>query len=168
MTSTGLAPIRRDSARVVLLDEQQRVLLFHGADPDRPEARFWFTPGGGVDPGESPTECALRELREETGLRGVELGPLVWRRRARFSFCGQTYDQREVYFLVRAPSFTVDTSGFTELERRATSGHRWWTLEAMAAESIVVAPAELPVRLAELLRNGPPATPVNLSGAGQS
>ncbi|HTO54778.1 MAG TPA: NUDIX domain-containing protein [Myxococcota bacterium] len=34
----------------------------------------WYTPGGGLDPGEEPAECARRELYEETGL--VPSGPL--------------------------------------------------------------------------------------------
>ena len=34
----------------------------------------WYTPGGGLDPGEEPAECARRELFEETGL--VPSGPL--------------------------------------------------------------------------------------------
>jgi len=41
---------------------------------------WWDMPGGGREPGESPEECLLRELREEFGL---VLGPgeLLWRAR---------------------------------------------------------------------------------------
>jgi 8-oxo-dGTP pyrophosphatase MutT (NUDIX family) len=35
----------------------------------------WYTPGGGLDPGEDPIDCARRELLEETGLRPS--GPLA-------------------------------------------------------------------------------------------
>jgi 8-oxo-dGTP diphosphatase len=34
-------------------------------------AGTWSFPGGHIDNGESPEECALRELEEETGLRGI-------------------------------------------------------------------------------------------------
>ncbi len=42
----------------------------------------WSMPGGGIDPGESPTEAVIREVREETGLEAeVEaLYGVYWRR----------------------------------------------------------------------------------------
>lgn len=38
--------------------------------------RIWEVPAGTLEPGESPRECAVRELREETGLEAGSLRPL--------------------------------------------------------------------------------------------
>jgi 8-oxo-dGTP diphosphatase len=40
---------------------------------NEPFRGFWVAPGGKIEPGESPRECARRELREETGLEAPEL-----------------------------------------------------------------------------------------------
>jgi ADP-ribose pyrophosphatase YjhB (NUDIX family) len=47
----------------ILTDPHHRVLLCHRRDRDA-----WNLPGGGVEPGESPWECVVREVKEETGL----------------------------------------------------------------------------------------------------
>jgi 8-oxo-dGTP diphosphatase len=43
-----------------------RVLLLQRRKP--PYVGYWVAPGGKIERGESPQQCALRELREETGL----------------------------------------------------------------------------------------------------
>lgn len=45
-----------------------RVLLLHRSK--EPNLGLWTAPGGKLEFDESPQECALRELLEETGLRG--------------------------------------------------------------------------------------------------
>jgi len=61
--------LRRQAARVVLLDPAGSVLLLQANDPaDAQKPAWWEIPGGGIDHGESSAEAARRELWEETGL----------------------------------------------------------------------------------------------------
>jgi 8-oxo-dGTP diphosphatase len=50
----------------VLVDGEGRVLL--GRRAREPLAGLWDVLGGFMEPGETPEECVVRELREETGL----------------------------------------------------------------------------------------------------
>lgn len=143
----------RRAARVLLVDAADRVLLFHGSDPARPGHRYWFTPGGGLDPGESPAQGAARELAEETGLRlaPAELGAPVWSETVEFPFDGVWYRQEQEFFLVRVPGWEVDTAGFDEIERASVHGHRWWTVGDLAATAERYYPPDLPARLGRVL-----------------
>ena len=69
-------PRFRPTARLLVLDPADRVLLFSATDP---RGQVWFTPGGGVHRGESLEAAAVRELAEETGHVRAEadIGPLV-------------------------------------------------------------------------------------------
>ncbi|MEV0722660.1 NUDIX hydrolase [Micromonospora purpureochromogenes] len=143
----------RRAARVLLVDAGGRVLLFSGWDPSRPEHRYWFTPGGGLDPGETPAQAAVRELAEETGLRLApgELGAPVWSETVEFPFDGVWYRQEQEFFLVRVPGWEVDTTGFTDIERASVSGHRWWSVDELTATGHRYYPEDLPAVLTRAL-----------------
>ncbi len=128
--STGLeVDTTRTSARVVLLDETDRVLLMRGNDPKTPGSSFWFTVGGSVEPGESLRNAAVRELREETGLRadadGLR-GP-IWRRVAIFPFDGELIRSEELFFALRVPNYDPDGGNRAYLESRSITAHKWCT-----------------------------------------
>ena len=150
----------RPTARVLLLDDTDRLLLFRSADDDG--APFWYPVGGRIENGETLRDAAVREVREETGLTDVELGPEVWRRRHVVGWRGVEYDIRERWFIARVQRFDIDTSGFTSDERDAVLEHRWWTLEELASATERLVPVDLADRLAELLSEGPPAQPVEV------
>lgn len=56
--------------------QDDRILLARLAPVVTTHAGHWTLPGGGVEFGESPDDAVLRELFEETGLRGRRQGVL--------------------------------------------------------------------------------------------
>ncbi len=145
--------IARRAGRVLLVDIVGRVLLFHGRDPGRPGHQYWFTPGGGLDPGEDTAAGAARELFEEAGLAvdPAKLGEPVWHEVTEFPFDGRRYRQSQDYFLLRVDSWQVDSSGFNEIETGYIDGYRWWSVAELEATSDRYYPAELPTLLRSLV-----------------
>lgn len=148
--------IPRRAARVLLVDGAGRVLMFHGFDPARPEHRYWFTPGGGLDGDEPFVDGAARELAEETGLRMTpeQLGPPVWREVTDYPFDGLWYRQEQEFFLVRVATWDVDTDGFDQVERDSIDGHRWWEVSELESTTERFYPDELPELLRRVLSVG--------------
>lgn len=59
----GKQLIEIPSVSVLVFDDEDRVVLVRHAEYDQ-----WTTPGGAVEPEEIPTDAAVREMFEETGL----------------------------------------------------------------------------------------------------
>lgn len=157
-----IEPVIRPTTRVLLVDDQDRVLLFRGQDPDQPEVRFWFPTGGGIEAGETPQAAARREVREETGLKEFELGPHIWNRRHVFTFYGLNHDVREIWFFARVPSFEIDISGFSEDERKIIRDCRWWSQNDLENTSDVLTLRNLASLFRKLITDGLPKHPVDV------
>jgi 8-oxo-dGTP pyrophosphatase MutT (NUDIX family) len=149
----------REAARVVITDSRL-VLLLADTDPGLPGSRWWVTPGGGIDAGESALQAAVREVSEETGLV-VEperlIGPVA-ERLVVHGYSDQVLSQRESFFVLRVDApFEVSPAGLTEAERLTLDGCEWLPLEGLAQLDEPVWPANLAelVRLAARPRSWP-------------
>ena len=99
----------------VALRHQNGDFLLMQRDPRKHRGGLWeCTAGGSALAGESPEECALRELWEETGIRGKELSEL-----------GRTVsdEYRTIYVLYLAVA-EGDRSAVT-LQEGETVAFRW-------------------------------------------
>jgi 8-oxo-dGTP pyrophosphatase MutT (NUDIX family) len=147
--------LEREAVRVVLVDEADRVLLIEMHDPARPDLGwYWFTPGGGREPGESEEECAVREVLEETGLRldPGDLGPVVHDEVIEYTFEGVLVRQHQIFFLHTVEAFGVDTGGWDAAEVRSQRTVRWWTPDELARTSEAVYPVNLLDLIADVRR----------------
>lgn len=142
---TAVEQPTRVAARVLLLDGAGRVLLFEGRDLSDPTdtVRYWFTPGGAVEDGESLIQAARRELAEETGHTGLDIRGPFDRREVDFVDHGRPCHQVEHVFAARVDDTRLDTGAWTDLERRATTAWRWWSVDELDGAGVVYFPQNL-------------------------
>ena len=157
-------PDFRPAARVLLIDDSDRVLLMRVTTPDRPDIRLWITPGGGLDPDETREDAALRELYEETGLRDVNLGPCIWKRRHTWQWEDRWIESDEWFYLLRAPSFEAVQTAPDEWEMQYVHEQRWWSLPELIAnrKTETFVPRSLPELLEQILSGDVPKQPIKV------
>jgi len=132
-------PRPRQAGRAILRDEHGRVLLIWFVLPNM---RFWATPGGGVEPGETLLQTAQRELMEELGITVALEGP-IHTATGIFEFEGEWIENKDHFFHGRW-SGTPKLSGITANESAALQDARWWTVEELEATGDAFFPRDLP------------------------
>ena len=151
----------RRAARAVFLTPDHTVLLMNVEEP-LTGLQVWITPGGGLESDETDEEGLRREIGEETGAKDFLLGPAVWTRRHDFTWNGQDYSQREVYYLVCTDCFQpILNKEVAPAETSAFRGFRWWSIDDIAESEEKFAPRNLHHLLQQLVQAGPPATPID-------
>jgi 8-oxo-dGTP pyrophosphatase MutT (NUDIX family) len=136
----------RDTARILLMDGEGRALLFftnYSVNVAR-EPR-WITPGGGIDPGETPEAAARRELFEETGLALPDVGGRVWEHDfTRERIDGDVDTGHATFFAVHTDAFSPVSDNWMPEEFDDIHEHRWWSADELEASGAAFEPAELP------------------------
>jgi 8-oxo-dGTP diphosphatase len=144
---------RRPSSRLLVVDQNNRVLLFRFVFNRGPLAsrNYWATPGGALEAGENFADAARRELFEETGILRDAVGPEVAER----EFVLQLYDgeyvtAEERFFLIRVADQSLSRNHRNPMEIEVMTDHRWWSVEELRSTSEAVFPETLVTILARI------------------
>jgi 8-oxo-dGTP pyrophosphatase MutT (NUDIX family) len=147
--------LERSCVRVVLRDRAGRILLFRAVLASRSDTHWWELPGGGIEPGESLQDAAVREIREETGLEisPAQVGPPRWRRTSTWTARGIRRLQHEVVVAVDldAEAPPVTGGGRTAEEAEEYIDSRWWEVADVLASRERFYPGRLPQLLPAFL-----------------
>lgn len=133
-----------ERAGAVVVDGDH-VLLCSSQAPGEP--RWWHFPGGGIEPGETPAEAAVRELFEETGLTAVD---------AREVMVAGVQGGIHHYFAVTCDDVTIGAVTGPELEQEMHTGFKAEWVPIASLPSIPVWPRCVAEHLAAAGNDGGP------------
>ena len=155
MPTSERTPVHRTAVRALIVTPDRQVLLLRIRSPEG--VVLWIAPGGGLERDESSEDALRRELEEEVGLVGCEIGPEVWRRCSTFNWGDWRVTQRESYRVVHTERFEpVMTDA---LEAEITEALRWWPVEQLGSADARIVPTSLADILLRYWADGAPAEP---------
>lgn len=84
-----------NGVKVAILHEDRLLMVLRDNKPGLFQANMWDFPGGGREGDETPTECAIRETKEELHIE-LDAKSFVWNK----AYPAQKDPNQKAYFLV--------------------------------------------------------------------
>jgi len=148
---------RRPSSRLLVIDQDERVLLFRFVHKTGALAGkdCWATPGGGLEDNETFVEAARRELFEETGIVTESIGPHIAERKFVLRMSdGEDVLAEERFFVIRvANGQPLSQAHRTSEEVAVVAECKWWSVQELATTHETVFPKNLVTMLREIGRS---------------
>ena len=137
---------RRLSARLLILDEAGRVLLFRFVYKRGPLAGqdFWGRRAAASRMARRWSRRPCASWSRKPACDGESVGSEVARREVALQLPdGEHVVQDERYFVVRVTDNALSRDAWTDLEREVMVEHRWWSLEELSRTEATVWPENL-------------------------
>ncbi|QDP98183.1 NUDIX domain-containing protein [Microlunatus elymi] len=128
----------KERAVAITIDDGQLLVILRRKDG----RSYAVLPGGGIEPGESPREAVVRELREETHLEG-HIERELWTIRHQ--------DRRAHYFLVSVERSRLVLGDPEASSQSSSNVYQPTWVDTARVDDINLQPEELRSRLRELL-----------------
>lgn len=82
----------KESTQVYLLSEGRVLMMYRDRKKNDMNQGKWIAPGGKLEEGETPEDCAVREMLEETGYRIIE-----YEKKAEIMFVNSVFDDEMIH-----------------------------------------------------------------------
>jgi len=158
--------IERNSVKIILLNEQNKLLLMCANTKlnENYRGRFWFPIGGGIEAGEDIFDAAYREVFEETGIKKEEiiLGPIVWKGDFIGCFSEKTVHQKEIFIVGKTKKNDVFLNELDNLEKKFVEEIRWFSFDEIKNSNEIIFPVLLLEYLPDILQEKYPEKPLEI------